>query len=148
MPSIDPVMQKARSFFPVKTAAHLAEITGYSERAVKYWLAGETKIPSDALAALIRSEYGLQFLAIVMGSARPRWWTWLQRLGVVSRVLRRRQADVKLLREAINADNELTETIARADAASLLQDTESFGESAALLVATIGLPTRTVAAKK
>lgn len=144
VPSIDPVMRKARSCFPVKTAAHLSEITGYSERAVKYWLAGETKIPSDALAALIRSEHGLQFLSVLMSGASPTWWTWLQRLGLVSRVLRRRQADLQILREAMDADKELSATLARADAL-LVHEADPMGACGDALVETVSSSNRPLA---
>lgn len=74
----DRVMQKSRDFFPVKTAQHLSEITSYSTRACENWLSGKCVIPSDALAALIQSEWGRQYLSAVMTDTTPRWWTTLQ----------------------------------------------------------------------
>jgi hypothetical protein len=68
------VMQKSRDLFSVKTAHHLAEITGYSLRTTEYWLSEKVAIPSDALAALIQSEWGREYLAAVMADSTPRWW--------------------------------------------------------------------------
>lgn len=68
------VMQKSRDVFPLKTAHHLADITGYSLRTVEYWLSGETVLPADALAALIQSEWGRDYLAAVMADTTPKWW--------------------------------------------------------------------------
>lgn len=68
------LMQKSRDFFPVKTAMHLSDITGYSTRACERWLSEKTVLPSDALAALIQSEWGRDYLACVMTDTTPRWW--------------------------------------------------------------------------
>lgn len=79
------VMQKSRDVFPIKTAQHLADITGYSLRACEYWLAGGAVIPSDALASLLHSEWGRDFLAAVMTDAAPKWWlavrAWIKKVS-------------------------------------------------------------------
>jgi hypothetical protein len=67
-------MRKSRDVFPVKTAHHLADITGYSTRAAERWLSEKVIIPSDALAALIQSQWGREYLAAVMTDSTPRWW--------------------------------------------------------------------------
>jgi len=67
-------MQKSRDVFPVKTAHHLADITGYSLRTAEYWLSEKVVIPADALAALIQSEWGREYLAAVMAGNTSRWW--------------------------------------------------------------------------
>ena len=72
------VMQKSRDVFPIKTAHHLADITGYSLRTCEYWLSEKVVIPSDALAALLKSEWGRSYLAEVMAGSTPRWWTQLR----------------------------------------------------------------------
>ena len=78
------VMQKSRDVFPLKTAHHLAEITGYSLRTVEYWLSEKVTIPADALAALLQSEWGRDYLAAVMADTTPRWWLGLKAL--ISRI--------------------------------------------------------------
>jgi hypothetical protein len=78
-------MQKSRDLFPLKTAHHLAEITGYSLRTCEYWLSERVAIPSDALATLLHSEQGRDFLAVIMADATPRWWMQLRAwLGAAS----------------------------------------------------------------
>lgn len=113
-----PLMQKARALFPVKTAQHLSEITGYSLRACEAWLGDEAKIPVDAYAALIRSQWGLEFIIVGMGPARPAWWAWLLRAGAVASAMRRRAADRRLIEQALDAERDLSAAIARASAFS------------------------------
>jgi hypothetical protein len=139
-----PLMRAAQSLFPSKTAPEIAAIAHVSVRAVEHWMSGDREISTDALARLLRSEHGLQFLVALMGEARPRWWTWFLRIGVVSRVLRRRQADMKLLREAIDADRDITAAISRADAL-LVQDEEFHRPFADALGAMAGLQNRALA---
>ena len=120
------VMQTARGCWKVKTRLHLAEITGYSVRACESWLACERKIPADALAALIRSEWGLEFLSSLMAESSVAWWRRLLRVNIVASVLRRRAADKRLLERALESDRDLTDTMARAATALCIQD-EDFG---------------------
>ncbi len=72
------VMQKSRAVFPVKTSHYLADITGYSLRSCEYWLSEKAVIPADALAALLHSEWGRDFLAAAMTDNTPRWWMQLK----------------------------------------------------------------------
>ncbi|HEY1980724.1 MAG TPA: hypothetical protein VGH13_11605 [Xanthobacteraceae bacterium] len=90
------IVDKAREIFPVKTAAQLADITGYPLRTVEYWLTGNSKIPTDAFVALLHSDHGREFLAGVMTDATPRWWLQLKAffgaidLAVAQRIHRRK----------------------------------------------------------
>lgn len=72
------VMQKSRDVFPLKTAQHLSEITGYSTRTCEYWLSENSVMPADALAMLIQSEWGREFLAAAMMQTTPKWWIALK----------------------------------------------------------------------
>lgn len=65
------VMQTARGIFPNKTAHNLAGITGDPVRTWEYWLSKE-RLPGEALAALLESEHGLQFLDAIAGQSF--WW--------------------------------------------------------------------------
>lgn len=58
----------ARRIWPAKTAANLAAVTGVSERAAQFWLAGTTGMTLAAARALIRSEHGYEFLIAYVGS--------------------------------------------------------------------------------
>jgi len=120
------VMQKSRSLFPVKTAHYLADITGYSLRTVEYWLSEKVVIPSDALAALVRSEWGRDFLAAVMVDATPRWWkqlmAWIRAVdyATAERALRRKR------REILDADFATAPSFAE-----ILQDEEFYSSQPA-----------------
>jgi len=119
-----PIADRARALWPVKTSAQLSEITGFSQRACEAWLSGDAKIPSDAVAALIRSAWGLEFIVSIMGPARPSWWSWFVRAGAVASAMRRRADDRKLIERAMGADHELTATMGKAAAALSVSDEE------------------------
>jgi len=97
------LMQKSRDFFPLKTAHHLAEITGYSLRSCEYWLSERAVIPSDALAALIQSEWGRDYLAAVMTETTPKWWlvmkAYLKRISFEAQQARQDRDYRKMLEE-------------------------------------------------
>lgn len=91
------LMRKSRDLFSVKTAHHLSDITGYSVRSCEAWLSEKVVIPSDALAELLHSEWGREFLSMVMADNRPRWWkkltAWFEAIdyAVAERKLRRKK---------------------------------------------------------
>jgi hypothetical protein len=98
------VMRKSRNVFPVKTAHHLSEITGYSVRAAERWLSERVVIPADALAALLQSEWGKDFLAAVMTDNTPRWWlrlkAWLDAIDLAAEERKHRRKLRELLDDA------------------------------------------------
>lgn len=60
--------------WPKKTAAHVSYLTGASERAVQFWLAGETRMTLEHVASLLKTEEGYPILKAIMGDAAPEWW--------------------------------------------------------------------------
>lgn len=60
--------------WPKKTAAHVSFLTGVSERAVQFWLAGETRMTLEHVAALLKTEEGYRILAAIMGDCKEEWW--------------------------------------------------------------------------
>ena len=141
------IAETARRLFPVKTALQLVDITGYPPRTVEAWLTGKVKIPSDALAMLIRSEWGVDFLGAVMGDACPSWWRkTLSYFAALDAMSLQRRARRKL-KEAIDADRDTTAAIARADAL-LVHDQEFYGTHAAALRSVARVPGRAMAPKR
>lgn len=115
-------MQKARDLFPSKTALHLVEITGYSPRAVEYWLCGKTRLPADALASLLHSEWGREFLEAVMDNARPAWWMRaLAFFGLADAAELQAKARRKV-KAVLYADQDLDARLVRGEAAALHHD--------------------------
>ena len=114
------LMRKSRDVFPVKTAHHLADITGYSVRACERWLSERVVIPGDALASLIQSEWGRDFLSAVMTDNTPRWWlklkAWIDAVDYASAERKQRRK----LRELLDDANQSPR------AASLLLQDEDF----------------------
>jgi hypothetical protein len=115
------LMRKSRDVFPVKTAHHLADITGYSVRACERWLSERVVIPGDALASLIQSEWGRDFLSAVMTDNTPRWWlklkAWIEAVDLAAAERKHRRK----LRELLDDANQ-----ARGAAALLLQDEDFY----------------------
>lgn len=115
------VMRASRGVFPVKTAHHLADITGYSVRACERWLSESVVIPADALASLLQSEWGRDFLSAVMTDNTPRWWLKLKVwMGAVDLAAAERKHRRKL-RELLDDANQAPGT-----AALLLQDEDFY----------------------
>ena len=115
------LMRKSRDVFPVKTAHHLADITGYSVRACERWLSESVVIPSDAMASLLQSEWGRDFLAAVMTDYTPRWWlklrAWIDAVDLAAAERKHRRK----LRELLDDANQ-----APGAAALLLQDEDFY----------------------
>lgn len=115
------VMRISRDCFPVKTSHHLADITGYSVRACERWLAESVVIPADALASLLQSEWGRDFLSAVMTDYTPRWWlklkAWIQAVDLAEAERKHRRK----LRELLDDANQ-----APGAAALLLQDEDFY----------------------
>lgn len=63
-----------RAFWPVKTAAKVAYLTGVSERSVKFWLAGETRMSLEHVVALLKTDAGYEILEAVLGDTKIEWW--------------------------------------------------------------------------
>lgn len=136
------VMQKAQSLWPNKTAAEVAVRAHVSSRSVERWSAGTRKISAEALAHLLRSDQGIQFLVVLMDQARPAWWSTLLRMGLLGGIQRRREADLRLLQQV--ADAERT-TAAVFPAALMVQDPDYYGPLLEAVLATGGVPGRPVA---
>lgn len=66
--------------------------TGTGVRACEYWLARQTDMSAEALAALLRSDAGLEILEAIIGTAKPAWWKGFAKTIEISR-LRKDQAE-------------------------------------------------------
>lgn len=63
-----------KAFWPVKTAAKVAYLAGVSERSVKFWLAGETRMSLEHVVALLKTDAGFEILKAVLGDTKVEWW--------------------------------------------------------------------------
>ena len=113
-----------RNLFPQHTRKTLARLLGISDGAAHKKLSGERAFSTAELAALIRSEHGLDFLVALMADAEPAWWRRVKAYFAAIDAQRLQRAARRRLREAIDADTELTAAIGRADA--LLVHDEDF----------------------
>jgi len=98
------VMRISREIWPVKTSQYLADMTGYSVRACEYWLSGARVLPADALATLMQSENGKEFLVAALADSTPRWWlrlkAWLSAVDIAVEQAKHRRKLRKLIDDA------------------------------------------------
>lgn len=59
--------------WPVKTDVELSIRTGTSDRACRDLLAGRGGMSLDAVARLLQSDEGFEFLVALLGDASPQW---------------------------------------------------------------------------
>src|ERR1700733_1959465 len=84
-----------RAFWPVKTAAKVAYLTGVSERSVKFWLAGETRMSLEHVIELLKTDAGYAILEAVLGDTKVEWW-----------LVTRAAQDVRKSRKAIKREQD------------------------------------------
>lgn len=98
------VMRKTRDLFPFKTSQYLSDLTGYSVRSCEYWLSERAVIPTDAIAALLQSHRGREYLVTVMMDSTPRWWlqlkAWIKSIDYRTAEIKQRRILRELLDEA------------------------------------------------
>jgi len=87
-----------KATWPRKTSAHVAHLTGVSERAVQFWLAGETRMSLDGAIALLQTDAGFEILEAIMGDAKVEWWVVTQ----VAQDVRKSKKAIKKEQERIN----------------------------------------------
>jgi hypothetical protein len=113
LPRSGAVIGAFKNLFPQHTRKILAGLLGLSDGAARKKLTGERAFSADELAALLRSEHGLDFLAALMADANPRWWVQVQSAFKLGAMRRHRQQ----LQEAIHEAERLGNTLARAETA-------------------------------
>lgn len=97
---ISPVMQKVKSLLPQqKAAVQLHLLTDWPLGNCQKLLCGERHENAEQLATLLRSKFGKDVLFVVMGQAKPEWFSKYQK-----------QLDV------IDAHRQLKETAQKVDA--------------------------------
>ena len=103
-----------------KPTAVLAEWLGISQRTAERKLGGQRPYSAEELGHLLRSERGFEILAAVMADAKPAWWRICAPLMEVAEIRKMQKAAQrrvsKALEGALDADRDLTDAIARADA--------------------------------
>lgn len=91
-----------KALWPKKTTAHVAHFTRTSERNVRFWLAGETRMSVEAVAALLRTDEGYLILEAIMGDSKSEWWITTKNAHAL-RITRRQIAEAQKRLDAIKA---------------------------------------------
>lgn len=73
LPPSQAIARVARAIWPVKTDKELAVRTRTSDRAIRELLADRGGLSLVAVANLLRSEEGYEFLEALLGDASPAW---------------------------------------------------------------------------
>lgn len=77
---ISPVMQKVKSLLPQQKAAiHLNILTDWPLSTCQKLLSGERHENGDHITDLLRSKFGKEVLFVVMGQAKPEWFSKYQK---------------------------------------------------------------------
>jgi hypothetical protein len=63
-----------RAIWPHDRAKNYMRITGAKPSTVKHRISGKRTPDYVEIVAILRSDYGYEFLDHVMGDAKPRWW--------------------------------------------------------------------------
>ncbi|MCF2522343.1 hypothetical protein [Bradyrhizobium sp. G127] len=102
---ISPVMQKVRGLLPQQKAAqHLALLTDWPLSTCQKLLCGERRENAEQLTVLLRSDFGRDILFVLMGEARPDWFSkYSKQLDVIdaNRALKEVEAKVETLRAEV-----------------------------------------------
>ena len=107
-PALQAVIAAITVLWPKKTPAHVKHFIekflgsahpGPSERTVRFWLAGETRMSVEALIALLRTDEGYAILVAVMGDCEVDWWLTTKNSYRLTRTRRQIAAAQKQLDE-------------------------------------------------
>lgn len=113
---------------PRKAWAFVAEQLGLEERTAKHRIASTRQFSADEVGELLRSEDGFRYLAAIMSAApnMPLWFRIcapLMELADVQRMqLAARRRYEAAIRKTADADEQLTATLRRGQAALMVQD--------------------------
>lgn len=97
-PAFKKIAKVIKAAWPTKTAAHVAYLTDSSERAVRFWLAGKTRMSVEAVASLLRTDAGFDILEAIMGDCKVEWWIVAQ----AGQAVRRSRKAIKKEQERID----------------------------------------------
>lgn len=88
-----------KAFWPGKTAAKVSYVASVSERSVKFWLAGETRMSLENVIALLKTDAGYEILQAVLGNdCKAEWW----RVTQSAQNIRKSRKAIKIEQERIN----------------------------------------------
>ena len=81
-----------REIWPQDRTKNYMRLTGAAQRTAKRRLSGKHPPDYAEIAAILRSEYGFHLLQHIMGDARPKWFSGIERARSIGE-LRRRVAE-------------------------------------------------------
>ncbi len=136
--------------FPQHARKTLARLLGISDGAAKKKIEGERGLSLDEFVTMLRTPEGFKYLTAAMSDSTVQWWRICAPLMEVAEVqamqLRARRRFSRAVKGALDADADLSASIARADAL-LVQDEDFHRPHADAVRAMARAPHRAVAAK-
>lgn len=94
------VIRRAKQIWASKVSHELSLRTGMSRRQTENWVSGRYEMSADALADLLRSEHGFDFLEAVMEGSNAEWWPRFRlrvRVGRCWRLVKEQGQEIKRL---------------------------------------------------
>jgi hypothetical protein len=127
----------------------LARLLGLSNGAARKKLSGERALSTDEFIRLLHTPNGFQYLTAVMADSQVQWWRvcapMMELAEVQAMQIKARRRLGRAIKGAIDADRQITDAVARADAL-LVQDEEFHRPHADAVRAMARVPHRPVAA--
>jgi hypothetical protein len=127
------ISEVVKTLRDIKPWSYLVDVFGVSDGAARKKVNLEREYSPNEIALLLRSEDGFAFLSEIMSKAPrpPLWWRICRPLMASTDAARLQQRALRIaqrtLKEALNADADLTATLARGQAALMLHDEEFYG---------------------
>ena len=124
------ILECLKTISPRKPWSLLVDALGLKPRAAKHRTDGDRKFTAEELALLLRTEDGFKFLDAVMADAQPTWWRMCRPLMEVAETQKMQASARRRLRRVIegvvDADREISASIARAETALCVHDEEFY----------------------
>ena len=139
------IISHVKGLAETKVWSVVADILGLTDRAAKARLAGSRSFTADELAVLLRQERGQELLGAIMGEARPKWWVRFLQQSEIADARTETLRAKRRLQQVLDAVDDTTATIARAETALCVVDEEFHRPHVSALRATARVPDRAMA---
>jgi hypothetical protein len=119
------IVSRIKSLYATKTAQTLAHWLGISPRTAKHRLSCTREFSVEEIGTLLHSEHGFEIVAAIMATSpkQPEWWRICSPVMEAANIRRMQMLAQrrisKALEEALDADRNLTDTIARAESVAV-----------------------------
>lgn len=144
------IIEAFKTIFPEHARKTLARLFRLSDGAARKKLTGERELSLNEFVQLLHTPGGFSYLTAVMADSQVQWWRVCAPLMEVAEIqamqIKARRRLGRAIKGAIDADRQITDAIARADAL-LVQDEDFHRPHTDAVRAMARVPHRAVAGK-